>query len=266
MNPIEYNSVQGEMSMFMADLADSNYYNPRLQVIRVFHPLKARGGERDEFFDFRLAPTWYPPNPKDHKILLITMTEQITSFGLSEERLKLPPGIQNQNGDPANIPVGLSFIFDRNQRITTTDSQNGSSAFSISGTSMDNDNTIKVALSPPLPKPYNNSETTRDSNQVGVFMTNKVAMIRSKGGQITLGDEGIHLGGKIFWESTVHSKEIMQDNFIHQLVPSTIPTSAIAIPQLPNFGMIAQIADAANKVLNIIGITGDVVDAIAPIV
>ena len=54
----------------------------------------------------------------------------------------------------------------------------------------------------------------------------------------------------------------MQDNFIHQLVPSTLPTAAISIPQLPNFGMIAQIAEVSNKVINTIDTATSIIDAV----
>ena len=254
-NKIDYNSVKGELSIFMTDLADSNYYNPRLNVVRVASPI--RDGE---FVDFKLAPTWYPPNPKDHRILLMTSRESLSSFGLDKDQLKFPPGIQDKNQDRSTIRMGIAYIIDRNQRLYTVDNQSGSAGFSIRNTNMSEDNRIKVALAPPLPKDYfNNDAQDQDSNQVGLFMTNDVVLLRSKGAQITLGDEGIHFGGKIHWESTTHSKEIMQDNFIHQLIPSTIPTAAISIPQLPNFGLIAQIAEIANKVIDTIGIATDVI-------
>jgi len=263
---INYESVKSEIGMFMTDLAPSNYYNPRLAVVRVASIV--RDGE---FVDYKLAPTWYPPNPKNHRILLVAMREQMDSFGVSKERLALPPGIENNTGSTADIPMGAAFIIDRNQRLNVVANQTGSTAFSISNTKANEDDVIKVALTPPLSKDYTNEDGLStngkhdDSNEIGLWMTNDVVFIRSRGAQITLGDEGIHLGGKIHWESTTHSKEIMQDNFIHQLIPSTIPTAAISIPQLPNFGMIAQIAEAANKVINIIDITETVASSLASI-
>jgi hypothetical protein len=257
MPPIDYNSVKSEMEMFMTDLHDSNYYNPRLSVVRIASPV-ADG----QFYDYRLSATWFPPNPKAHRILLIAAREQMSDFGLSEERLELVPGLE-KDGTPAEIPMGTAFIIDRNQRLNTVDNQTGSTAFSISNTKANEDNVIRVALTPPLMKDYtNNDSEDQDENQVGLWITDNVVFLRSRGAQVTLGDEGIHIGGKQFWENTAHSKEIMQDNFIHQLVPSTIPTAAISIPQLPNFGMIAQIANAANKVINILNITGGVFEAI----
>ena len=135
---------------------------------------------------------------------------------------------------------------------------------SISNTNMFEEHKVKVAISPPLARDYtSNDEDTEDVNKIGMFMNDKTIIIKSSGGQITLGEEGLHFGGKIHWESTTHSKEIMQDNFIHQLVPSTLPTAAISIPQLPNFGMIAQIAETANRVINTLDIASSVVDLIS---
>jgi len=257
MNEIEYNSVQDQPSMFMTDLDDSLYFNPRLNVVRVKGPL-----DNDARYDFKLAPTWFPPNPKAHRILLITSKQQMSTWGISPDRLALPPGLDDNQGTPAELPMGMAFIMDRNQRLYTADSQNGSAGFAIKDLDMTNNEDIKVALTPPLERDYTNTGQEDDANLLGMFMTNNTIMIKSKGGQVTLGDEGIHFGGKIHWESTTHSKEIMQDNFIHQLVPSTIPTAAISIPQLPNFGMIAQIAEVANKTINIVDTAGSVIDLI----
>lgn len=259
MNQIEYNSVKDQPKMFLTDLADSNYFNPRMNIVRVKSPF-----DPEILYDFRLAPSWYPPNPKIHRIILIASTEYMSEIGLTEDRLQLPPGIEDDQWTPAEIQMGLAYLVDRNQRLYVVDNQNGSTGFSIRNTNMFDEDNVKVALAPPIHKDYtNNSDQESDSNQIGLFMNDDVIMIRSRGAQITLGDEGIHFGGKQHHESTTHSKEIMQDNFIHQLIPSTIPTAAVSIPQLPNFGMIAQIAETANKVISVVGTAKSVITAVS---
>lgn len=259
MNTIDYNSVKDQLSMFMTDLTDSNYFNPRLSIIRVRSPLR-----NDQFFDFKLAPSWYPPNPKLHRVLLITSIQHLDDMGLSEDRLNFTPGIEDENWTPAEVTMGISYLIDRNQRLYTADNQTGSAAFSISKTNMFDQDKVKLSLTPPISRDYtNNSNQENDSNDIGIFMNNNTIMLRTRGSQITLGEEGLHFGGKAHWEYTTHSKEIMQDNFIHQLIPSTLPSAAIAIPQLPNFGMIAQIAATANKVINVVNTTTKVIDAIS---
>lgn len=258
MHSIEYNSIKDQPSMFLTDLADSNYFNSRMNIVRVKNPFGL-----DAYYDFRLSPTWYPPNPKIHKIILITSKEYLTYAGLSEAKLKLQPGVDDENWTPAEIPMGLAYLVDRNQRLYVVDNQTGSTGFSISNTNMFDQDKVKVALAPPIEKDYtSNSNQDQDMNEIGLFMSNDTVMIRSRGAQITLGDEGIHFGGKQHHENTTHSKEIMQDNFIHQLIPSTIPTAAISIPQLPNFGMIAQIAETANKVMRVVGTASNIASTV----
>lgn len=258
MDQIGYNSIKNQPTMFLTDLAEKNYFNPRLQVIRVVSPF-----DETQFLDFRLAPTHVPPNNKLHRVLLVTAKEQINSIGLSEERLELIPGIEDKNWTPAELQMGVAYLIDRNQRLYTVDNQTGSTGFSIRNTNMFEQNKVKLALSPPIPKDYtNNSNQQNDTNEIGIFMNDDAVIIRSRGAQITLGDEGVHIGGKQHWENTAHSKEIMQDNFIHQLVPSTIPTAGVSIPQLPNFGMIGQIAETCNKVINIVGKTKKITRAL----
>lgn len=253
------NENKNQLVMYLTDIRDSNYYNPRQGIIRVRNPFR---GKEDIFYDFKLAPTFVPPNPKDHKALLITSPEQLTPVGLTSERLEFPPGMEDMM-TLAEIKMGIVYLIDKNQRITTVDNQTGSTGFSISKTNMFEDDKVRVSIAPPISKDYTNySEPDKDSNQIGLFMNNDVVALRSKGAQITLGEEGIHFGGKIYWESTTHSKEFMQDNFIHQLIPSTLPTAAIAIPQLPNFGMISVIAATANKIISVAGKATKITDIV----
>ena len=235
------------INSYILDLADTKYYNSRQQIIRVKHP-----STDGECFDFFIGQTTEIPNPTRHRIIVLTDKDLPGSLGINEKRLNFPPGYADGNGTLATLPVGICFLVSKNQIVKTTDPQSGSAGFSIDGAGMFDEQKLRVALGPPIEKDYtNNRQNQQDKNSIGLFMNDNAILLRTRGGAITMGDEGIHFGGKIFWESTKHGKEIMFDNPLHGLVPQTIPTAAVSIPQIPNFAMLAQIADGALKVMEI---------------
>ena len=65
MNPLEYKSIDSQISMFIVDIAPTNYFNPNLNIVRIINPYN-----ETQYLDYKLATTWIPPNPYDHRILL----------------------------------------------------------------------------------------------------------------------------------------------------------------------------------------------------
>lgn len=229
-------------------MPDTNYYNDKHKIVRIL--FKANS------YDFHLGSNFsYVPNPKKHYILLLTLENVIDNNGLEPRRLELLPGINDEQGNLAEISLGMAFLIDKNQTLSTTNLQNGSTGFSIENANLYDLDVIDGSITPQRTKDYTNNDSEQsdpNSDNIGIFWNNQVVMIKSRGGSITLGDEGVHLGGNIFWESSTHSKDIMIDNSFHSLIPQTIPTALITMPQIPNFAKFVQIANAGQKFLSIV--------------
>jgi hypothetical protein len=238
-----------ELRTFLLNLANKNYYNATHDIIRVEHPTR-EGRYFDVYFNHNIEV----PNPSQHRVILFA-TEDILGENniISDERIDLLPG-QLKNGSIAKIPTSIAMLVNMKQLIRVSSPQTGSTGFSLSKINMFDEDKIRISISPPIDKTYTNQiKNESDDNPIGIFINDDSVMIRTRGGSITLADEGIHFGGKIYWESTKHGKEIMMDNPLHGIIPQTIPSAIISIPQIPNFNMIAQIADGALKVIDVLG-------------
>lgn len=243
------NSESESIQAYLVKMCDRNYYNPRQSIIRVEHPNMV-----NKYYDFYLSQTHETPNPLKHMVILFTYPSVVGGTGINETRLNLPPGYNDVLGNLATIPVSICFLINKQHKISTADPQNGSAGFSLENINMFDDNKVRISISPPIDKTYtNNKQNDQDLNEIGLFMNDDSVMLRSRGGSVTLGDGGVHFGGNIFWEHSKHSKEIMMDNPLHGFIPQTLPTAIISIPYIPNFSMIATIADAAVRFCSIVG-------------
>jgi hypothetical protein len=114
---------------------------------------------------------------------------------------------------------------------------------------------VVYALSPPLEgKDYTTKEAESDLNadSVGIFINmNGTILIKSRGGSITCGDEGIHIGGRLITESSTIDTGPLSDNTVSDLIGSALPTAVISWPKLPNIGVIANVAEASRKFISI---------------
>lgn len=244
----QYEDEQNNQHLYLLDIADSYYWNARQRIIRVKHPERAGG-----FIDLYLGQSMEVPNPSNHLIIAIMDDKLLRSTGVDEDKFSLSPGLKNKDGELDVIPSAIAFLINKQQKISISDPQNGSAGFSLSNTNMFDDNKIRLAISPSIAKDYtNNKQNENDRNEIGIFMNEDAILARSRGGSITLADEGIHFGGNIFWEHTKHSKEIMMDNPLHGLIPQTIPTAIISIPLIPNFAMLTQVANGAIKFIEVV--------------
>ena len=175
---------------------------------------------------------------------------------VSDERFGLPPGLE-ASGKPSPTQRGMCYLVNNNQTLVTTNPQSASSSFSISDVNMFDMSNVATALAPPI---YGMDYTTLadptkgDLNNlgVGIFINKQgTILIKSKGGSITFGKEGVHIGGKFASEASVKDTGVLSDNGLARLIPSSMPTAAIAIPKIPNIGSIASIANVGLKFMDI---------------
>lgn len=256
------------LKTFLGEIADENYFNDLQQVVRV----RFNG----RYFDLRYRPSPVLPNPQMHLAIITATEEEMNSPGIGEDLQKLMPGIADEEGNPRALPYGWVDVINRKQMTMVTNHQNASAPFALEGADMSNKNKTRVALTPPLQKDYTNAEGRPESSQtgetgyskedtgdqsIGVFINDDSIVIKSSGAQITMGRDGIHIGGKLKVQSSEHEREWMFDNTLSRFIPSTIPTGAIAIPELPNvakfakygqtFQRIAQIADKTSTAISL---------------
>lgn len=243
------------LKSYLAEISPDNYFNDLHQVIRI----RFNG----KYHDFRYKPSTVLPNPQLHLAVVSATEEEMLGPGLPEERQKLMPGILDAQNNTASLPHGSVEIINKKQLTMVTNAQNGSSAFSQEGSDMSDKAKTRIALTPPLKKDYTNSAGEKESSltgedsdskentadqSIGVFINDDVVVIKAKGAQITMGEDGIHLGGNIKYEKSEHVREWMFDNTLSRFIPSTIPTGAIAIPELPNVSKFAKYAQTAQRV------------------
>jgi len=238
-----YNDDNIKMKFIILPLAEYNYYNDKNQIIRVAY--------EDKLIDCPLIPTYYIPDPSEH-LALILCDDQFLSSYIDSEHSKYKPGIINDNGDLSNFGFVFSFLINKHQKISTTYPVCSNVGFSINEVDMSKDDKVSAAIVPYSNRDYTNTDKTDDTmfDNVGFFI-NKSGniLIRSKGASLTMGEEGIHIGGPVFWDQTAHDKGIMQDNTLHDFIGSTIPTYVLSLKELPNFNKILSIGDVGQKII-----------------
>ena len=238
----------GEWKFYVLELDASNYYNPKHQIARIKYK-----GKR---IDMRINPGTENPNPQDHLVLVMAPEKTIEYEEVDTNRYDLPPGMASSDGDVGNIQQGVCFLIDKRQRVNTTAPQNGQAGFSVSSTNMfDPENVVAVMAPRMVDRDYTSvDQPDQDPNygSIGIFMNRDgCILIKSTGSSITMGKEGIHIGGRLFLESSARETGPLSDNTISDLIGSTIPTAGAAWPKLPNIGQIAQYANAGMKFVKI---------------
>ena len=223
------------------------YYNDRLNVVRCIY--------RDKYFDFRLSRNEIEvPNPKFHSLYVVVNDSVLEGFGLTEEEQFYFPGIKDDKGNTSDLPYAMAFLVNVTKKSDTADPQTGGASFSINNTNMFDQDNIRISISPPLNIDYTSTEDKNKNlgtSNIGIFINDDTILIKSKGGSITIGEEGIYLGGKVFKESAVEENGIFTDNTIADMMGSTIPTFIAAFPKLPNVGQFYAFAEVAQRVIEI---------------
>jgi hypothetical protein len=243
---------------YLGEIAEDNYFNELHQIIRIKFD--------DKYYDFRYESKGIIPHPNLHLAMISATEETINSDFINLDRQKLLPGIIDKFGNIAALPYGKVELLNRKQLAMATNPQNGSAGFSIEDSTMSDLGKLRIAFTPPLNKDYTNvegtpqsSQTRQDSNSqedtgdqnIGIFINDDSVVLKSKGAQVTLGKEGIHFGGSVFYEASEHTREWMFDNTLSRFIPSTIPTAIISIPELPNIEKFAKYGQFCQRVISI---------------
>lgn len=240
-----------KLEFWLLEIAElENYYNPKHQIIRVKYG--------SDFFDLKCSPGFTVPNRRDHLVIAMLEEKFFQTYSIvTEEQLNFPPGLKDKQGRIKEIPMGVCFLTPKRQTLSTTNPQNAHAGFTISSTNMFDLDNVTVAVTPPLPgKDYTTLEDSFsgdiNNESVGFFINKQgTILIKSTGASLTLGREGIHIGGRLASESSIKDTGVMSDNPLARLVPSTIPTAGVSIPKLPNMGTISSIANAGAKFIEI---------------
>lgn len=235
------------LKTMLCQLDTVNWYNDKLQVVRV--------KISNRLYDIKLGSVVFEyPNPLYHYIL-VTLTENILrteGFLSSDERYRFKPGMFDDTSI-AKLSSAQAFLLDKNQKISTTRTRGTSASFAIEDSDLSDENKLRVSITPSSTRPYTNTDKEEydpRSSNIGIFMNQDTIYIKSAGGAILIGKEGIHFGGNVHWEASKHSRDIMVDNPLAGFIPDTIVTP-FTVAYLPNFANILNLAQTGQNILKV---------------
>lgn len=236
-----------QLRSFICEIAGTNYYNEKHQIIRIDIDGK--------WYDCKYLGLPVYPHPNDYVALVITCDEFIKKTkSVIEDRRSFLPGVINKNGDLDDIYFGIVYPISRRQTVAGANPSSGGAALAIENTNMFDPDKIALALTTPLNVDYTNKDKTTDFKDFsnGVFINKDGSiLIKSGASSITMGEEGIYLGGNIHWESSEHNREWLRDNTLAKFIPLTLVTIPISMPELPLVEKFQRIANVANKVVSV---------------
>jgi hypothetical protein len=242
------NENRYELKAYGASISEINYYNDRHKVIRIKH--------NKNYYDFKYFGGHIVPSPEHHVAIVVTNDESLLETRcVTPERQNFLPGILDDKGTLADLPFGLVWCVPKKQTVSVTNPNSGGAGFAISKTNMFDLDKVSVAISPPLEGDYTNTESKENlsNKSVGIFINKDgTILIKSIGSSITMGKEGVYIAGNVSWESSEHQRGIMMDNTLQRFIPSTIVTFPISFPEYPNLSLVAQIANGATKVRQVV--------------
>lgn len=223
-------------------------YNDKLQVVRVLLGQK--------YYDIHLgAVTFEVPSPKYHLVMVVITNAVLSSEGFTSnsEQYSRAPGTSDDQGRPSTVSMASAFLIDKNQKVSASNPKTASAAFSIQDTNMADPDRIRVSITPSNSRDYTNYELEpgdRRNSNIGIFSNDSTVMIKSPGGAITIGKEGIHFSGNVYWDHHKHGHDIMVDNPLNGFIPETIVTP-FTVGYIPNFATFMALADAGHTVVSV---------------
>lgn len=260
-----------KLRMFVTELADINYYNNMQKIIRV----KVGDSEHNTFhYDVYLSESNVYPNPEDHRALVITnqdiINESTNGMLLNDPKLDLLPGYKNERELNDNMLFGYAILLNRKITNNTTGYNDASTAsFNREARNPEDSNNIKYSLSPGLNKSYTTVNTAVDSDpnyeNIGVFITDNSVLLKSHGGSILLGPEGISMLGLENHSHTKGGQGIMMDNPFSGWVPATVMTVPLGIEMIPNYNEIIGFGTAAVHLTKAASAVGDMANVVSSI-
>lgn len=257
-----------EMTMVIAELADHNYYNNGQNLVRV----KFGTGSDVKYYDMTLINNIEYPNPQKHYVLVYTLAKYLEysdqAIPPSSERLSYIPGYIGPETLANEFAFGYVWLINKEVRNNNTNMNvSHMGTFNQDANLASDPQNVRFALSPSLNKPYTTTEgeyqgDVNDQN-IGVFVTDNSIHLKSAGGSIVLGPDGISLLGTKTESHTTSQKGLMQDNPLKAFIPPTLMTIPAGINYIPNIDYILSIGNTLNRVIRSTSAIGKVTKIIS---
>lgn len=248
-NPSQDSNI---LRTFFAAIPDSLYYNESQNLVRVQVSTRP-----SRYIDLPLMDNITIPHPQEHYALVVAPEETVrnTKYSFTEEhpRFFQQPGYKARGLLVDEIPMGTVTLISR-QVLQHTTNPNGIDNKNTSANDVSDPKNLKYSLSPPLRKPYTttNSDGTStaapqgadggegnpQNENIGVFVTENSILLKTAGGSIVLGPEGITINGTIEQNNTKGSKALTWDNPFHGWIPPSFITAGLTIAYIPNLQFI----------------------------
>ena len=265
---MNYSNGDKNLKMTIAELDDMNYYNNTQNIVRI----KVKSGDNLKYYDFPLLNTGEYPNPGLHHVLVFTYNDVLekvrTAILPGDSKLQFPPGYSDQDGLAPRVTNGYAILIATNAKNNTTKYNVGSLGNFNSDSDLPSDpNDIRYSISPALNKNYTTTEqqfkTDKDYQNIGIFVTDNSILLKTRGGSIALGPDGISLLGPKMETHQITQAGIMADNPLTRLpIPATLVTPMV-IPNYPNLDFLASIGNSLNRMVQTGIATGKAVSAIS---
>lgn len=251
------------MTLIIAELANTNYYNEHQNLVRV-----KIGKDLDEkYYDFGLIDKYQVPNPVKH-YALVWMEKRYLNINSNsilpgDDRLNYLPGYKSDGNLYNEFPFGFVMLVDRRIKSNTTNVNVSQVGNFNNGVNVASDmQNVQFSLSPSLNKDYTTTKGDLKSDikneNIGIFITDNAVHIKSRGASIILGPDGISLLGDRTETATTGSFGIMQRNAIGTLLPTTLLTFPATIEYIPNIDMILSIGNTVKRVAAVSAAVGKV--------
>jgi len=260
--------TNNNLTMFMAELANDNYYNNAQSLVRV----KLSQGHSTKYIDLPLVSTHEFPNPTIHYVLILAtenILEDLSDVILpGDSRLNNIPGYTTNTRLSSTISKAFCWLVSRRIKNNVSNYNVGHTGnFNTDSNSIDDKDNIRYSLSPGLNKSYTTTVDQYKGNinndNIGIFMTDNSIVLKSAGGSIILGPDGISLLGPRTETMTTGTFGVMQKNPLGTIIPETMMTFPAAIKYIPNLDMIASIGNTVNRMVKLSEAMGTVTSAVS---
>jgi hypothetical protein len=251
-----YNSSDNSLKTVVAQLDSENYYNNAQNMVRVKIE-DTNGLDRIvKYYDFPLIFTGEYPNPGLHYVLVFTydtvLDKDSNAISAGDPRLQYPPGYSGIAKLSSKISAGYCILVNSNIKNNTTSHNVGHATnFNADANLPSNKDDIRYSFSPTLNKNYTTTvddyKGNKDLDNIGIFITDNSIVLKSEGGEIILGPDGISMLGRQTATATVSTNGVMMTNPIGTILPETLMTFPATIKNIPNIDFIMAIGNTVNR-------------------
>ncbi len=252
-----YNEDNEQLKTVVAELDTENYYNNAQNIVRI--KIKDTNGDdqRVMYYDFPLIFTGEYPNPGLHYVLVFTydsvLDNKKNGILTDDPRLQYPPGYSSSDRLSSKISAGYCILVASNIKNNTTSHNVGHATNFNSGANLpSNKDDIRYSFSPTLNKSYTTTESSykgnKDLDNIGLFITDNSIILKSEGGEIILGPDGVSILGPQTATATVSTMGVMMTNPLSTILPETLLTFPASIKNIPNVDFIMSIGNTVNRI------------------